>query len=33
MTAIAATDTRSRSRPRGFRRLLSTELVLYAREP
>ena len=33
MTAIAATAAPARSRPRGFRRLLSTELKLFAREP
>jgi ABC-2 type transport system permease protein len=35
MSAIAATTTAvpARSRPRGFRRLLATELKLYAREP
>jgi ABC-2 type transport system permease protein len=33
MTAIAATAAPARSRPSGFRRLLSTELKLFAREP
>ena len=35
MTALAATATTApaRSRPRGFRRLLRTELTLYGREP
>jgi hypothetical protein len=33
MTALASTDALARVRPRGFRRLLSTELKLFAREP
>jgi ABC-2 type transport system permease protein len=33
MTALAATPATARARPRGFRRLLITELKLFAREP
>ena len=33
MTALAATAAPAPSRPRGFRRLLRTELTLYGREP
>ena len=33
MTAIAASAARAQTRPRGFRRLLGTELKLFGREP